>query len=769
MRHTIDIDLPAGRSRKATVTVSADGEVLMTDRADLSAIAERERLAKRLAGQMGDRLGTTEEGLRRKLDKAWAAEANRQREQQAAQAAAPPPVQTTEYVVQDGRISRRKKTPDGEVVVPLCNFAARITAETVRDDGVERSTWLVIDGTLDDGRPLGPAEVSAAAFAGMGWVIESWATRATVYAGMGTKDHLRTALQLLSGDVPRTTVYTHTGWREVDGRHVYLHGGGAIGTEGTAAGIQVCPPEALAGFAMPDPPKGRPLVEAVQASLRLIELAPPRITFPVLAAVYRAALGDTDFSLHMCGATGNYKTEAATLAQQHYGRDMDARKLPANWGSTGNSLEGTAFAAKDALLVVDDFAPSGSVADVQRYHREADRVIRAQGNRSGRQRMRADGTVRPAKPPRGLLLSTGEDIPRGQSIRARMFAVEVGLGDIDTGRLTTCQQDAAAGLYVGAMAGFLAWVAPQYAEAKRQLRAEVERLRAAVHVEGRHRRTSAIAAELVAGWDVFLRFALAVKAVGADEAEALRRSAAAALADAAERQTEHQADAEPAAHFLRLVAAAITSGRAHMAAPDGQSPPIAVRWGWRLETRGAGQNATEEWRPNGRRVGWVEDDLLYLDPTAAYAEAQDMAKAQGESLAVSPTTLAKRLHERGLLAATEHRGGKLRLTVRKQLQEARRYVFSILADTLMSQEVAQVAPVAPDPQKPERNGPLSGATKGPADRSVAPGSGPVAPGSGPNSGDSAAMGHLGHLFTQETAGKNSGSEPPDRGDAWEGD
>ena len=48
---------------------------------------------------------------------------------------------------------------------------------------------------------------------------------------------------------------------------------------------------------------------------------------------------------------------------------MDARHLPGSWSSTGNALEGLAFSAKDVLLVVDDFAPTGSATDVQRMHR----------------------------------------------------------------------------------------------------------------------------------------------------------------------------------------------------------------------------------------------------------------------------------------------------------------------------------------------------------------------------------------------------------------
>ena len=46
--------------------------------------------------------------------------------------------------------------------------------------------------------------------------------------------------------------------------------------------------------------------------------------------------------------------------------------------------------------MVDDFCPAGSVSDVQRYHKEADRLFRGQGNRAGRQRLRADASLRPA-------------------------------------------------------------------------------------------------------------------------------------------------------------------------------------------------------------------------------------------------------------------------------------------------------------------------------------------------------------------------------------
>ena len=134
----------------------------------------------------------------------------------------------------------------------------------------------------------------------------------------------------------------------------------------------------------------------------------------------------------------------------------DARHLPGSWRSTGNALEGLAFLAKDALLTVDDFSPTGTTYDIQRMHREADRFLRAQGNISARQRMRADASLRPSKPPRGLILSTGEEVPRGESLNARMLVTELpneGPGSLDWGCLTDCQRAAAEGWYARAMAG----------------------------------------------------------------------------------------------------------------------------------------------------------------------------------------------------------------------------------------------------------------------------------------------------------------------------
>lgn len=116
-----------------------------------------------------------------------------------------------------------------------------------------------------------------------------------------------------------------------------------------------------------------------------------------------------------------------------------------SWLSTENALEELTFVAKDAVVVIDDFKLGGTMNEVQSFHRKADRIFRAVGNHAGRQRLTRDGKLRPDRRPRGLVLSTGEEIPRGESLRARLLIVEIGPGDIDARNLTRCQGAAAKG------------------------------------------------------------------------------------------------------------------------------------------------------------------------------------------------------------------------------------------------------------------------------------------------------------------------------------
>ncbi|MBI3864646.1 MAG: DUF3854 domain-containing protein [Planctomycetia bacterium] len=600
-----------------------------------------------------------------------------------------PHADTAGFFVSDNCICRTKPTADGPIIVPLANFNATIIDETILDDGVERRIVLGIVGKLADGRAMPRVEVQGESFQRLDWVIPRWGADAIVWPGEFRT--LSAAIQVLSKEKNRQTIYTHTGWRRIDDSWVYLHGGGAIGSAGTIPGISVVLPDALAGYCFPEIPSGERLISAVQASLRILDLAVDRISFPLFGTVYRSVLRSADFSDHLAGPTGAFKSELAALAQQHFGPSLDARHLPGSWSSTGNALEGIAFAAKDVLFVVDDFAPTGSTTDVQRMHREADRLLRAQGNNSGRQRMKADGSLRPSKPPRGLILSTGEDIPRGQSLRARLFVLEVSPGDVDGDRLTECQSDARNGLYAQCLAAFIKWLALGYDKIQDGWIEQVSALREQASAGGHHARTPGIVAEVTIGLRLFFRFAVEVGAISAAEEQTLSERGWRAVVAAADLQAAHQAVSEPAQHFLRLIGAVLSSGRAHVADVNGNAPAETPEaWGWRKVTIGTAGNTRDEWQPQGRRIGWVDADNLLLEPDSSFAEAQRLAVDQSESLPVQARTVFKRLREKGLLVSFEE--ARQRLTIRRTVEGSRKEVLHLQAALILNPNVPTVPP-----------------------------------------------------------------------------
>ncbi|HEY8601378.1 MAG TPA: DUF3854 domain-containing protein [Thermomicrobiales bacterium] len=578
-----------------------------------------------------------------------------------------------------------RDTRDGRVETMLTNFPARIVGNVAEDDGAEVRRVLEVRATLK-GRPR-TARLTPEKFVAMGWPIELLGAGALVYPGQSAKDHTRAAIQLLSGDVTERIVYAHSGWREHDGQMVYLHGGGALGADGPVAGVEVALPGDLARIDLPAPPIGADLIAAVRASLNVISTAPEALTIPLLAATYRAALGGTDFSLFLVGPTGIGKSELAALVQQHYGLTLDARHLPASWSSTANALEGLLFAGKDALVTIDDFAPGGNQADVQRIHRDAERVLRGQGNHAGRQRMTADARLRTAKPSRALPLITGEDVARGQSARARALILEVGPGDVRWPRLADAQRAAADGIYAASLAGFLMWVAPQYATIQATLAAETLRLRELATASDAHRRTPGIVASLGAAWRLFLDYAVESGALSAAWATKSWERGWLALGQAANAQAKHQTASEPTARFLELLGSALGSGKAHVAAPNGGTPDEPKTWGWRSVVIGTGEFTRQEWRPQGTRIGWVEGDDLYLDRDAALAEVQRLGREVGDGLAVTAAVLTKRLHEKGLLASTDE--ARETLPVRRTLEGKRRAVLHLAAAILAPTETTE--------------------------------------------------------------------------------
>ncbi len=571
------------------------------------------------------------------------------------------------YAERGGEIVRQERLRNGYLkITTLANFRARIVKDMLLDDGEQHHREFEIEVELG-GLKLA-VTVTAAEFNRMTWVLKMLGPEAIIYPGQ--QQHARAAIQCLSTNIRQERVFTHMGWRKHGADWVYLHAGGALGADPTASEVQVRVPIALQEYRIAEPSDPDPGVRAIRDSLRILDVAPDRITFPLLAGVYRAALGGAAFSLFLAGRSGVFKSTMAALCQQHFGAEMDAAHLPANFASTANSVEMLAFLAKDALLVVDDFAPTGLPGD-RELRGIAERIFRAAGNQQGRSRMSNGQTSASSQPPRALVLATGEEVPKGLSIRSRLLIINVNPGEVDTVALTECQEAALQGQFSMAMGAFLIWMAGRYDSLRQRLRARAEELRQSFGGAA-HRRLPSALAELESSLEIFLEFAEETNAVDTIEREALAQRGALALSEVLARQAKYHQAADPAQQFLSLLKTAIATGRAHVSDREGRPPEgDSTAWGWQ-------RKSSVRWVPQGPRLGWLAGSDLYLEPTASYELAQQMAGS--DRLPVSEQTLRHRLREHNLLASVDM--ARQVLLVRRTLEGRPRQVLHLRARDL---------------------------------------------------------------------------------------
>ena len=149
----------------------------------------------------------------------------------------------------------------------------------------------------------------------------------------------------------------------------------------------------------------------------------------------------------------------------------------------------------------------------------------------------------------------------------------------------------------------------------------------------------------------------------------------------AEAQASIQKHADPAERFIELLQSLFSSGRAHLKCKDDEtiSPNNAERWGWK-GAKGDGLAGTVHWQPQGIAIGWVDACNVYIDPQAAYAELDRLARETGEPLP-SPRTLWKRLGERGVIRV-QHEADGSRALVKRRIGGRRKRICEIPVATL---------------------------------------------------------------------------------------
>lgn len=442
----------------------------------------------------------------------------------------------------------------------------------------------------------------------------------------------------------------------IDNQPSYLHGGGAITAEGNRTDVSVSLPESLRFFFLPEPPNQENLAAAFNAVLDLKSAFPKRITIPMLGSIFGSVLGSVNYSPFLTGTSGTFKSQLTAIGQSFWGAGFDADHFPASWNDSVTVIMYKLFVAKDAWLVIDDFVPIGQKNYDDQLHAKAEKVLRAAANRTAHGRAQIDGSERSAKEPRAMAVSSGEDLPKGGSLQNRLMIQALRKGDIDTANLTLMQTMAREGKFALSMSAFLQFIAADYHGILQKFAQDRDSLRSQIHqrMPSTHARQPTTLAHLAAAWRVWLNACVAREVMSKTESIELWKEVWVTLVELIEGQKSQQTTMNDADYFCRLLSSALLSGRCHLATVQAGQPNNSYRYGWR------------DGMPNGDLVGWVKDGLVYLQPEAAYKNANMQGHSIGQGIAVTEKKLWERLDDFGYLAVKDKgRGYQARVPINR--------------------------------------------------------------------------------------------------------
>lgn len=535
---------------------------------------------------------------------------------------------TWPYAVKDGRIIQYEKTKHGVNERPLCNFNAWITADIEVNDGEDITRKVVIAGKLYDGQPLADIELNAKEFESMDWCVTNWGARVSIEPGRGTKDTLRHAIQTLSAhNMEQKSSRSHTGWAMVDGKRVFLHGGGAVGQDN----VDVSLPAQLRNYTLPND-KDIDATTAMIESLALLEVAPMRISAPLWATMYLGPLSELitpAFVVSVEGGSGSLKSSYSAVMLNHFGKKFHEYAMPADWLATANSLEKLAFHAKDIPLIIDDFRPTTSATEGKTLMDSVSRIVRATGNRQGRMRLDGESDFKRTYAPRGVVVMTAERKAMGKSVNSRIITIDVEPNDVNKLRLANAQKQRH--IYGYAMAGYIEWVAANWEDLAQELPRLVADTRAANGGNGHHLRLPNATAVLYAAFHTAMRYAVHSGAIEQDDADLLKSNCYDALQELAELQNQATDAEDPATKFLTIIATLTAQNKVYLPSKQGD-----------LDLGSAA----------GDRLGWHDKHELFLLP-AAYNTVYQYARNEGWTFPSDENTLRKELKRGGYLARTD--------------------------------------------------------------------------------------------------------------------
>lgn len=452
----------------------------------------------------------------------------------------------------------------------ISNFISPPTRFVTYNDGNESRTDVTLQMILNTGKQLNGITVDIKEFESTNWLSNGiWNFEPRISPSGNNKEFFKDAVKILSQKATKETIYSHMGFRKINGKIYYLYHGGVIG-ENEDIKVDLSNSGLEQYRFSKEELNDIQIKECIKTSFNLLNVAKDTIIIPMLGTIFLAPLQSifrelgiaNGFVTWVLGESGTQKSTLAALMISHYG-DFERDTIPCGFKDTVNSLEKQAFIIKDSVLLVDDYYPSQSLQESRKMDAVAESIFGMAGDKQGRTRMKQNGKdIRKSYSARGIIMATGENFPNfAESRVARSVIVEIEKGDLKLDVLTNIQNKKY-NLNI-CMREYVKWIIKNYDRISKDIKEDFSIYREKFNRDFSHARIPENMASLYIGCEMFFRFAKETGVIDTTTMTEMLLMSFNALLSLAQKQSIKTADAKPDKMFFYAIQELVASGEAY--------------------------------------------------------------------------------------------------------------------------------------------------------------------------------------------------------------
>lgn len=251
-------------------------------------------------------------------------------------------------------------------------------------------------------------------------------------------------IKRISKYMKKEDIYQYTGFAEIDGKLVFLHNAGAVGTDKK---IKVdLGDDNLNQITLTD--EEFDIKDALNYTLKCLDVAPKIISLPILSLNFMAPLTSLfdelgltiGFLTWVQGPQQCKKSSMVSAIGSHFG-NFNKNRAPMNFLDGIPSAREKSAKCKDVLICCDDYFPSSNKIEAAEMRKFSEKLISLCADKMSGARSKSNGEMRRTYRAKGQIIATGETFPElSQSRMSRVLFINVTKTDVKEQELTVIQE-----------------------------------------------------------------------------------------------------------------------------------------------------------------------------------------------------------------------------------------------------------------------------------------------------------------------------------------